>query len=248
MHLYLHSIRKGFLKQLTDGQWEVTAMLGVSDDRVYYLSTETSPLRRDLYAVRLDGKDKKRLTGGDGTYNILPSEGFRYYISYFSNVETPERITLHAADGQLIRTLEVNATLRDTLAERGVPGQKIFHVPEFGRHRTERLSARPGDFDPAKKYPVLMTQYSGPGRSRSPTRWTMDWTDVLAQQGYIGRLRRRPGNRVPRRIVPQMHVPATGTLRNRRPDRSGPLPGGRCLTWTGRGSAFTAGVTAGSWR
>ena len=185
MHLYLHSIRKGFLKQLTDGQWEVTAMLGVSDDRVYYLSTETSPLRRDLYAVRLDGKDKKRLTGGDGTYNILPSEGFRYYISYFSNVETPERITLHAADGRLIRTLEDNAALRDTLAERGVPVKEFFTFRNSEGIELNGYLLRPGDFDPAKKYPVLMTQYSGPGSQQVADRWTMDWTDVLAQQGYI---------------------------------------------------------------
>ena len=144
MHLYLHSIRKGFLKQLTDGQWEVTAMLGVSDDRVYYLSTETSPLRRDLYAVRLDGKDKKRLTGGDGTYNILPSEGFRYYISYFSNVETPERITLHAADGRLIRTLEDNAALRDTLAERDVPVKEFFTFRNSDRCRGPQAWRRSG--------------------------------------------------------------------------------------------------------
>ena len=185
MHLYLHSIRKGFLKQLTDGQWEVTAMLGVSDDRVYYLSTETSPLRRDLYAVRLDGKDKKRLTGGDGTYNILPSEGFRYYISYFSNVETPERITLHAADGRLIRTLEDNAALRDTLVEQGVPVKEFFTFRNSEGIELNGYLLRPGDFDPAKKYPVLMTQYSGPGSQQVADRWTMDWTDVLAQQGYI---------------------------------------------------------------
>lgn len=185
MHLYLHSIRKGFLKQLTDGQWEVTAMLGVSDDRVYYLSTETSPLRRDLYAVRLDGKDKKRLTGGDGTYNILPSEGFRYYISYFSNVETPERITLHAADGRLIRTLEDNAALRDTLAERDVPVKEFFTFRNSEGIELNGYLLRPGDFDPAKKYPVLMTQYSGPGSQQVADRWTMEWTDVLAQQGYI---------------------------------------------------------------
>ena len=66
MHLYLYSIRRGFLAQVTKGAWEVTAVVGTDGKRVWYLSTETSPLRRNLYSVRLDGKDKRRLTQGEG--------------------------------------------------------------------------------------------------------------------------------------------------------------------------------------
>lgn len=211
------------------------------------MSTETSPLRRDLYAVRLDGKDKKRLTGGNGTYNILPSEGFRYYISYFSNVETPERITLHAADGRLIRTLEDNAALRDTLAERGVPVKEFFTFRNSEGIELNGYLLRPGDFDPAKKYPVLMTQYSGPGSQQVADRWTMDWTDVLAQQGYIvacvdGRGTGSAANRSANARTGNWDATKPKTRSKR------PATWGRCLTWTGRGSAFTAGVTAGSWR
>jgi len=52
MHLYLYSIRRGFLAQVTKGAWEVTAVVGTDGKRVWYLSTETSPLRRNLYSVR----------------------------------------------------------------------------------------------------------------------------------------------------------------------------------------------------
>ncbi len=81
MHLYLYSIRKGLLAQVTKGDWEVTDVVGTDGKRVWYLSTETSPLRRNLYSVRLDGKDKHRLTTGEGYYAIAPSAGMKYYIS-----------------------------------------------------------------------------------------------------------------------------------------------------------------------
>lgn len=89
MHLYLYSIRKGLLAQVTKGDWEVTDVVGTDGKQVWYLSTETSPLRRNLYSVRLDGKDKRRLTTGEGYYAIAPSAGMKYYISTFSNATTP---------------------------------------------------------------------------------------------------------------------------------------------------------------
>ena len=73
MHLYLYSIRRGFLAQVTKGDWEVTDVAGTDGKRVWYLSTETSPLRRNLYSVRLDGTQKRRLTTGEGFYTIAPS-------------------------------------------------------------------------------------------------------------------------------------------------------------------------------
>ena len=71
MHLYLYSIRKGLLAQVTKGDWEVTDVVGTDGKRVWYLSTETSPLRRNLYSVRLDGKDKRRLTTGEGYLSLI---------------------------------------------------------------------------------------------------------------------------------------------------------------------------------
>lgn len=129
MHLYLYSVSEGLLGRITSGEWEVTELLGIEGDRVYYLSTETSPLRRDLYTVRLDGCGKRRLTGGDGTYRIAPSRGFRYFISYFSNVRTPNRVTLHRSDGRLVRTLEDNAALRAKLTSCRCPSRSFSGSP-----------------------------------------------------------------------------------------------------------------------
>ena len=185
MHLYLYGVSEGLLGRITSGEWEVTELLGIEGDRVYYLSTETSPLRRDLYTVRLDGRGKRRLTGGDGTYRIAPSRGFRYFISYFSNVRTPNRVTLHRSDGRLVRTLEDNAALRTKLDELQVPVKEFFRVATSEGVELNGYMVRPNGFDSSRRYPVLMTQYSGPGSQQAADRWTIGWEDVLVQQGYI---------------------------------------------------------------
>jgi len=183
MHLYLYSISRGRLRALTSGDWEVTEVVEVTDDRVYYISTETSPLRRNLYSVRLNGKDKRRLTERDGYYRIAPSRGMRYFISYFSSADEPTTVTLHRAGGETVRVLEANTAYRQ--AVKNLPRKEFF---TFTTERGDRLNGymvRPRDFDPANRYPVLMTQYSGPGSQSVADSWTLGWEDAMALNGYI---------------------------------------------------------------
>ncbi|WP_418992606.1 S9 family peptidase [Alistipes sp.] len=185
MHLYLYSLRSGLLSQVTRGDWEVTRVVGTDGKRVWYLSTETSPLRRNLYSVRLDGRDKRRLTPGEGYYDIAPSRGMKYYISTFSNASTPNRVEIADGSGRAVRTLCESRELRDELAASRRPVREFF---TFTTERGDTLHAwivRPRDFDPAKRYPVLLTQYSGPGSQQVRDRWSLDWEDALVDKGYV---------------------------------------------------------------
>ncbi|WP_417015033.1 S9 family peptidase [Alistipes sp.] len=185
MHLYLYSLRRGLLEQVTKGQWEVTDVVGTDGKRVWFLSTETSPLRRNLYSVRLDGRDKQRLTQGEGYYTVAPSTGMHYFITTFSNASTPNRTEVCDAAGQPLRTLADSRALRDELAASQRPVKEFF---TFTTERGDTLNAYrmlPRDFDPAKRYPVLLTQYSGPGSQQVVDRWSMDWEDALVERGYV---------------------------------------------------------------
>lgn len=185
MHLYLYSIRRGFLAQVTKGPWEVTAVVGTDGKRVWYLSTETSPLRRNLYSVRLDGKDKRRLTTGEGYYTVVPSRGMKYCITTFSNATTPNCVEICDAEGTPVRTLADSRALREELAATRRPVKEFF---TFTTERGDTLNAyivKPRDFDPTKRYPVLLTQYSGPGSQQVADRWSLDWEDALVDKGYI---------------------------------------------------------------
>ncbi|MEG1622262.1 MAG: DPP IV N-terminal domain-containing protein [Alistipes sp.] len=184
-HLYLHSIRKGRLQALTQGRFEVTELLHASTDRVWYLATEVSPLRRDLYTIDLNGKHKQRLTAGDGYTTIQPGAGMKYYIETHSNATTPNRITVHKGDGTWVRTLAEGVVDQELMADSMLLKKEFFH---FVTERGDTLQAyliKPIDFDPTKKYPVLLTQYSGPGSQEVRDRWSLDWTDALPYKGYF---------------------------------------------------------------
>ena len=187
MHLYLYSFEKGELNRITSGEWDVTSMLGLNaeGDRVYFLSCETSPLKRNLYSVKLNGKDKKRLTEGEGTYSIAPSKGFKYFISYFSSATTPNIVTLHKSDGSVVRVLEDNAALRKRLDEYKVPVKEFFTFTTSEGVELNGYMIKPNGFDPSKRYPVFMTQYSGPGSQSVADSWGIGWESVLVQEGYI---------------------------------------------------------------
>ena len=186
MHLYMYSAKNGAcLRQVTSGDWEVTNVVGHDAKRVWYLSTETSPLRRNLYSIRLDGKDKRRLTQGEGFYSIAPSQGMKYYISTFSNATTPNRVEICDGKGKVVRVVEENKELQAELAQSQRPHKEFF---TFTTERGDELNAwilKPKDFDPAKKYPVLLTQYSGPGSQQVQDRWSIDWENALVDNGYI---------------------------------------------------------------
>lgn len=184
-HLYLYSLSKGFINQITKGGWEVTQLYGVKKNTVYYLSTETSPIKRNLYSIKLDGSGKKRLTKNEGNYTIAFNNDYSYYISYFTNATTPNTVTLHTADGKQVRVLENNDDLKSKLNEYKLPVKEFFSFTTSEGVSLNGYMMRPSNFDSTKQYPVFMTQYSGPGSQQVLDKWTMEWEHCLVQEGYI---------------------------------------------------------------
>ena len=182
-HLYLHDVEKGRLSAITSGKWQVTSVVGIAKNRIYYLSTERSPLCRDLYSVGLNGKGKKLHTSEAGFYSVQPSQGVRYYIRTFTNSETPNVVTVHYASGKVIDTL---VDSRAKVAERGEWAKREFK--QFVTERGDTLNyyiQLPIGYENGKKYPVLLTQYSGPGSQSVRDRWSLDWEDALPHEGYV---------------------------------------------------------------
>ncbi len=184
MHLYLGEPDKP-LRALTRGRWEVTGIVGADDRAVYYTSTERSPLERHLYAVDYKGRRKRLLTPAEGFHTIAPSAGMRYYISTFSSADDPGRVEICDAAGRTVRVVDDNAALRRLADSIRLPRKEFF---TFTTERGDTLGGyivRPAGFDPSRRYPCLLTQYSGPGSQTVQNRWRHDWEDVLAQRGYV---------------------------------------------------------------
>jgi len=189
-HVYLHDTDGSEQYQLTKGPWEVTAYYGYDADnrRIFYQSSQQGSINRDIYSISDKGKRKKRLSTGSGTNRASFSSDFSYFINSFSNVETPPVYTLHqASDGEQVRELKHNRDLLDILkGYEMVP--KEFSTLQINGNELNMWMIKPADFDPNKKYPLFMFQYSGPGSQQVANRWhgSRDyWHQLLASKGYI---------------------------------------------------------------
>ena len=92
---------------------------------------------------------------------------------------------MHTADGKAVRVLEDNATLKARIAEYGLPQKEFFTFTTSEGVSLYGWMIKPPHFDNTKKYPLLMTQYSGPGSQRVSDSWKTDWEDALAQEGFV---------------------------------------------------------------
>ena len=99
-HLYIYGTDGKQRAQLTSGNWEVDKIVGVDEarQRVFYTSTEASPLERQLYSVAFDGSGKRRLTTGAGTHAASLSPGGAWYMDDYSSSVTPKRSTICSAE------------------------------------------------------------------------------------------------------------------------------------------------------
>jgi dipeptidyl-peptidase-4 len=186
-HLYLYSRQGIQIQQLTKGNYDVTDFYGYDQVKkiFYYQAAKESPLQREVYFVSLDGKKSGKLSTQKGTNEIDFSSGFKYYIQSFTNLETPKLTTLHEQSGKLIRTLEDNGALKIELAQYRLPKKEFFSFKTSEGVELNGWILKPDNFDQNKKYPLLMTQYSGPNSQQVIDRWSIGWNDYLAQEGFV---------------------------------------------------------------
>lgn len=189
-HLYLYDMKGNVVKQLTTGNWEVTAFYGVDEEnkKLYFQAAKTSPLNREIYSVGLDGSNMQLLTEKVGTNDAQFSAGFKYFINDWSDANTPNVTTLCDNSGKVIRELETNKSLVKKVTE-----DYKFTKKEFFTFKTEdgtELNGwmiKPAKMKGGKKNPVFMYVYGGPGSQTVTNSWDRDmgWWQLLAQKGYI---------------------------------------------------------------
>jgi dipeptidyl-peptidase-4 len=189
-HLYLYNRDGTLARQITKGPWEVTGFYGY-DDRsgwLYFSAAEKSPLERHLYRIRLDGKRLERITRDPGTHSINFNSGFRYYIDTYSRAGVPPAAGLYQVDGKPVRTLVDNARVAERLASARLRAPEFFTFKTSDGVELNGSMIKPADFDPAKKYPVLMYVYGGPGSQMVTDAWggvRYLWHQHLAQKGVV---------------------------------------------------------------
>ena len=192
-HLYLYTIGGNLVKQITKGEFEVKDFLGWNQNanEFYYTSNEESPLRTAVY--KTDGKGKKtKLSTRVGTNSALFSTNMMYYINTFSNIHTPTLITLNNHKGKELVTLLDNKRLKEQAAGLNLPQKEFFTFTTSQGVELNGWMMKPTNFDPNKKYPVIMHQYSGPGSQQVLDRWGIGsfgdggmFEAYMCDKGYI---------------------------------------------------------------
>jgi dipeptidyl-peptidase-4 len=189
-HVYLYDMKGNLIRQVTEGEWEVTEFYGVDEDNgvIYYQSTEPSPLQRDLYKINLLGKGKRKLNKSDGWNGAQFSSTFDYYVESHSTANSPASYTVYNQKGKLIRVIEDNKDLRQVQKDYAVGPVEFFDFETNQGVQLNGYMIKPKDFSPDQEYPVLMFLYGGPGSQQVTDSWGGRyywWFQMLAQQGFV---------------------------------------------------------------
>lgn len=186
-HLYLCGL-DGTLLQLTKGPWVVDEVLGVDEAKgwVYFSGNRENPLDRQVYRVDLKGRAVTRLTQEEGWHDAQLSPDGAWLLDSHSSAGIPDVVTLMTTNGD--RRLVVAANPSPELEEYGFVKPEFLSVRSPDGTELRAKLVKPRDFDPAKKYPVIVEVYGGPHMQLVQNRWVGRW-DVMdqyfAQEGYL---------------------------------------------------------------
>jgi dipeptidyl-peptidase-4 len=185
-HIYRYSDNGELLGQLTQGDWEVKSIAAVDEaqGRVYFTSSETSPLESQLYSVALSGGERSRLTKEEGVHTIHANPTGSFLLDRFSSAQQPPQTVLRASSGEQIAV--VKAADRKPLEEYDLlPGEIVKVKADDGTLLYGRL-IKPAGFVPGNKYPLIVNVYGGPGVQTIRNEWQgLDWSQALAHRGYV---------------------------------------------------------------
>ena len=193
-HIYLCNLDGTEAKQLTNGPWDVTSVYGFDGKEVYFQAAKNTPVDRQIYAVNLKGK-MREVIGREGTNQATFSNDFSYLININSTISQPRQFELYTNKGKLVRVLEDNHEFAEKLKTFNLGEMKLmkisdpaFTLPDGTQVDVDAWQILPPDFDPNKKYPVLIYVYGGPGHQTVNNSWADSdywWMQLLAQHGII---------------------------------------------------------------
>ncbi|MEI6185026.1 MAG: S9 family peptidase, partial [Bacteroidota bacterium] len=188
-HIYLQNINTKKTIQLTAGNFDVDEIIGVDEKKaiVYFTAAYRSPLVKDFCSVHLDGKGFALNDLRIGRHTISFNSDFTYYTDSYSDINTPPFTAIYDSHGKQVRVLADNNKLKQTLADYALGNTEFIKVVNTIGDTLNGLMIKPKDFDINKKYPVLFSNYGGPGSQTVYNGWgsTNMWQQMLTQKGYI---------------------------------------------------------------
>ncbi len=188
--IYMYNMKGQEVSHITEGKYDVKEMYGVDEKKstLYFKAAVTTPIEQAVYSIKLDGKNMKNITPAQGTNSVQFAPTYEYFSWSNSTANSPTTTAVYKMNGELIRVLQDNATLKNTMTEYGVQPIEFFQFTTSQKVKLNGWQIKPTNFSKDKKYPVLITQYSGPGSQSVTDAWKGSdywWYQMLAQNGYM---------------------------------------------------------------
>ena len=193
-NLYLCD-NEGNIRRLTSVDADVK-YAGNDGRYVYYTSAEVSPVENHLFRIEMKNLKKgvakasfgkpQRLTFAEGWHSIDLSPDFKYFIDSYSSLCTPRVVNLCTTDGNILENL---LTAEDPTMDYAYTEISLGTVKSAdGQYDNYYRLIKPKDFDPSKKYPVIVYVYGGPHSQMVQNTYMAQlrrWEMYMAQQGYL---------------------------------------------------------------
>lgn len=187
-NLYLYDTSGKLIKQLTSNKWVTEEIVGSDAKGKYIFTTGTgaNPTETHLFKVDLKSGKQTQLSKMPGTHRIALSNAGTYFLDQFSNVSLPGISAIYTTSGLEKSRLTI---AENPLADFGLALPEIFTLKSADG--TTDLYARmlkPANFNPNKKYPVLVYVYGGPHAQMVTNSWNAGaplWMNYFTQRGYI---------------------------------------------------------------
>ena len=200
-HLYYYNMSGMLQRQITKGDFDLTRIYGYDSKtktayvQAAYLGKDAdmpSAITRGIYKIDAKGNMVPLFNGGKdgkgcrGTHSASFSKGFVYMQHFYSDAETPTKVTLELVNGlKLVKVMEDNHELSERLSKRGYSHREFFQFTTPDGVVLNGYLTKPYNFDPNKKYPVLMEQYSGPGSQQVADSWKFSWEQFLNAEDFV---------------------------------------------------------------
>lgn len=191
--IYVYNLNGQLMRQIGRAGMVVTELYGIDEQSgdVYFSANPTGPTEQQVMVARQNGK-MESLTPKAGMNNAVFSTNFHYFINQWSDLNTPPVYSLCQNNGRVLTTLIDNHSLVQKLAQYDLGGRELFSLTTADGVQLNGWIVKPRDFNPQKKYPVLMYQYGGPGSQQVLNRWSNGMNGcgailemLLAQDGYV---------------------------------------------------------------
>jgi dipeptidyl-peptidase-4 len=186
--IYHYSAADGkLIAKVTDGDKEVIDFCGVDEKnkKVYYTAVGEKSWQTEVYVSDLNGKKRMKLSEKAGQNDPEFSSDFRYFINFYSSASTPYYITVNDNKGKELRVVKDNSALKKQFEDSKCPKKEFFSWKNSSGDMLDAFVIKPYNFDPAKKYPVLVVGYNGPDYNLVNDRYEFQWYNALVEDGIL---------------------------------------------------------------